>query len=96
VISNGHDVSPNVVHNDPQICDLQQTVPVIWQDAGMSRIDSTVIHHGASPYRFTKDEGGPETGCTNIIQERSSSFRTILDIRSQVAIRSHGLQLESR
>lgn len=50
----------------------------IWQDAGTSRIDSTVIKAGSDFFRFTKDEGSV-TGCTDIIQERSSSLLATLD-----------------
>ena len=53
--------------------------PEIWQDAGMSRIDSTVIKSDGVYYRFTKDEGATGTGCTDIIQERSDSLRATLD-----------------
>ncbi|KAH7140238.1 glycosyl hydrolase [Dactylonectria estremocensis] len=53
--------------------------PVIWQDAGMSRIDSTVIKSDDVYYRFTKDEGASGTGCSDIIQEKSSSLRATLD-----------------
>jgi hypothetical protein len=49
----------------------------IWQDAGMSRIDSTF-------YRFTKDEGASGTGCADIIEERSDSLRATLDSWTQV------------
>jgi beta-xylosidase len=58
--------------------------PVVWQDAGMSRIDSTVLQEGNTFYRFTKDEGASGTGCADIIQERSSSLRATLDSWSQV------------
>ncbi|KAH7082563.1 glycosyl hydrolase [Paraphoma chrysanthemicola] len=58
--------------------------PVVWQDAGMSRIDSTVIQEGTAFYRFTKDEGGTGTGCTDIIQERSSSLLATLQSWTQV------------
>lgn len=58
--------------------------PVIWQDAGMSRIDSTVIQEGDAFFRFTKDEGATGTGCSDIIQERSSSLRATLDSWTQV------------
>jgi beta-xylosidase len=58
--------------------------PVVWQDAGMSRIDSTVLQEGNSFYRFTKDEGASGTGCADIIQERSSSLRATLDSWTQV------------
>ncbi|KAH9875192.1 hypothetical protein J1614_004682 [Plenodomus biglobosus] len=50
----------------------------IWQDAGTSRIDTTVIKAGDEFYRFTKDEGAV-TGCTDIIQERSSSLLATLE-----------------
>lgn len=50
----------------------------IWQDAGLSRIDSTVIKADDVYYRFTKDEGGGSTGCTDIIQESSSSLTATL------------------
>lgn len=47
----------------------------VWQDAGTSRIDTTVIRDGDGTYfRFTKDEGA-ESGCTDIIQESSTSLR---------------------
>lgn len=59
--------------------------PQIWQDAGMSRIDSTVLHEGDIYYRFTKDEGGTGTGCTDIIQEHSSSLRATLESWTQDA-----------
>jgi hypothetical protein len=52
--------------------------PQIWQDAGTSRIDSTVLKEGDEYYRFTKDEGGV-TGCTDIIQESSLSLLAQLD-----------------
>ncbi|KAK7402583.1 hypothetical protein QQX98_011654 [Neonectria punicea] len=53
--------------------------PVVWQDAGMSRIDSTILKANDVYYRFTKDEGAGGTGCTDIIQEKSSSLRATLD-----------------
>ncbi|KAF9697733.1 hypothetical protein EKO04_004386 [Ascochyta lentis] len=59
--------------------------PQIWQDAGMSRIDSTVIQEGDVFYRFTKDEGASGTGCADIIQEHSSSLRATLDSWTQDA-----------
>jgi hypothetical protein len=59
--------------------------PEVWQDAGMSRIDSTVIQEGDVFYRFTKDEGGTGTGCTDIIQERSRSLLAPLRNWTQVA-----------
>jgi hypothetical protein len=45
----------------------------VWQDAGTSRIDSTVLEYGGTYYRFTKDEGAV-TGCTDIIQESSATL----------------------
>ncbi|KAI0007335.1 beta-xylosidase/Xylanase [Xylariaceae sp. FL0662B] len=58
--------------------------PQIWQDAGMSRIDSTVLEKDGVYYRFTKDEGA-STGCTDIIQEKSSSLTATLDSWTQLA-----------
>ncbi|CAF3565142.1 hypothetical protein SNK03_006672 [Fusarium graminearum] len=45
----------------------------IWQDSKTSRIDTTVLKSGNSFYRFTKDEGSV-SGCTDIIQEKSSTL----------------------
>jgi beta-xylosidase len=59
--------------------------PQVWQDAGMSRIDSTVLHEGDTFYRFTKDEGASNTGCADIIQERSTSLRADLSSWTRVA-----------
>jgi beta-xylosidase len=59
--------------------------PQIWQDAGISRIDSTVIQDGETFYRFTKDEGASGTGCSDIIQEHSSSLRATLESWTQDA-----------
>jgi hypothetical protein len=59
--------------------------PQVWQDAGMSRIDSTVLHEGDTFYRFTKDEGAANTGCADIIQERSTSLRADLASWTRVA-----------
>ncbi|KAL5121593.1 hypothetical protein ACEQ8H_000665 [Pleosporales sp. CAS-2024a] len=59
--------------------------PVVWQDAGTSRIDSTVIKEGNVFYRFTKDEGASGTGCSDIIQERSTSLEATLSSWSRVA-----------
>ncbi|MGN8244232.1 immunoglobulin-like domain-containing protein [Cellulomonas soli] len=50
--------------------------PRIWQDTGAARIDSTVLKDGDAYYRFTKDEGG-QTGCTDIISERSTSLSAV-------------------
>lgn len=49
----------------------------IWQDRGESRIDSTVIKESGVYYRFTKDEGGGGTGCSDIIQEKSTSLTAV-------------------
>ena len=59
--------------------------PVVWQDAGTSRIDSTVLKEGDVYYRFTKDEGAGGTGCTDIIQESSSTLRDTLDSWTVIA-----------
>lgn len=49
----------------------------VWQDRGESRIDSTVIKENGTYYRFTKDEGGGGTGCSDIIQEKSPSLTAV-------------------
>lgn len=49
----------------------------IWQDRGESRIDSTVIKENGTYYRFTKDEGGGGTGCSDIIQEKAGSLTAV-------------------
>jgi len=59
--------------------------PQVWQDAGMSRIDSTVIKANGVYYRFTKDEGARQTGCTDIIEEKSTSLTAPLQGWSTVA-----------
>ncbi|KAI5193660.1 glycoside hydrolase family 43 protein [Aureobasidium subglaciale EXF-2481] len=59
--------------------------PQIWQDAGLSRIDSTILKEGSIYYRFTKDEGAAATGCTDIIQEKSTSLRATLESWTTVA-----------
>ncbi|MXG90142.1 family 43 glycosylhydrolase [Nocardioides flavescens] len=51
--------------------------PKIWQDRGASRIDSTVIKDNGTYYRFTKDEGAGSTGCSDIIQEKSTSLTAV-------------------
>ena len=51
--------------------------PTIWQDRGESRIDSTVLKEGEAYYRFTKDEGGGGTGCSDIIQEKSTVLTAV-------------------
>ena len=59
--------------------------PVVWQDDGRARIDSTVIKEGDAYFRFTKDEGASGTGCADIIQERSTSLRATLSSWTRVA-----------
>lgn len=51
--------------------------PQIWQDRGESRIDSTVIREDGVYYRFTKDEGGGGTGCSDIIQEKADELTAV-------------------
>ncbi|EJT69932.1 endo-1,4-beta-xylanase [Gaeumannomyces tritici R3-111a-1] len=58
----------------------------VWQDAGLSRIDSTVIKVGNQYHRFTKDEGAGSTGCTDIIQESSSSLTATLQSWTREAV----------
>ncbi|KAE8857362.1 hypothetical protein PTNB29_08429 [Pyrenophora teres f. teres] len=58
--------------------------PQIWQDAGMSRIDTTVIQEEGVFYRFTKDEGATGTGCSDIIEERSSQLLAPVSSWTQV------------
>ena len=55
------------------------STPALWQDQGVSRIDSTVLEADDVYYRFTKDEGAAGTGCTDIIQESSTELRATLD-----------------
>ncbi len=45
----------------------------VWQDTGISRIDSTMLKVGDTYHRFTKDEG-QQTGCVDIIEETSTSL----------------------
>ncbi|PZD23804.1 XynB, Beta-xylosidase, partial [Pyrenophora tritici-repentis] len=59
--------------------------PQTWQDAGMSRIDTTVIQEDGVFYRFTKDEGATGTGCSDIIEERSSQLLAPVSSWTQVA-----------
>jgi hypothetical protein len=49
--------------------------PQVWNDRGYSVIDSTVIRHGGTYYRFTKDERGntPDNPCGKFILAESSS-----------------------
>ena len=56
----------------------------VWQDAGMSRIDSSVIEEGGTFFRFTKDEGASGTGCADIIQEFSTSLQANLSSWTKV------------
>lgn len=58
--------------------------PKIWQDPGTARIDSTVLKSGNTYYRFTKDEGRV-TGCSDIIQEKSTNLLAQLNGWQQVA-----------
>ncbi|MFP5359227.1 MAG: family 43 glycosylhydrolase [Actinomycetes bacterium] len=54
------------------------TEPQLWQH-GISRIDSTVLEVDGTYHRFTKDEGAGTTGCSDIIQEYSTSLRAPLE-----------------
>jgi hypothetical protein len=58
--------------------------PQIWQDTGSARIDSTVLKDGDHYYRFTKDEGG-QTGCTDIIAEKSAHLTDVTTTSSLAA-----------
>ncbi|KAI1340790.1 beta-xylosidase/Xylanase [Xylariaceae sp. FL0016] len=58
--------------------------PVVWQDAGTSRIDSTVLEVDDVYYRFTKDEGA-STGCADIIEESASDLTASLGSWTEVA-----------
>lgn len=49
----------------------------VWQDVGDSRIDSTVLLEDGVYHRFTKDEGAGQTGCSDIIHERSASLTAV-------------------
>ncbi|WP_291036643.1 family 43 glycosylhydrolase [Herbiconiux sp.] len=57
--------------------------PQVWQDQGVSRIDSTVLEEDDTYYRFTKDEGA-NTGCADIIQESSTDLRATLPSWTQI------------
>ncbi|MCS5724112.1 family 43 glycosylhydrolase, partial [Herbiconiux sp. CPCC 203407] len=57
--------------------------PQVWQDQGVSRIDSTVLEEDGTYYRFTKDEGA-NTGCADIIQESSTDLRATLPSWTQI------------
>lgn len=57
--------------------------PIVWQDVGTARIDSTVLEEGGTYYRFTKDEGGV-TGCADIIQESSTNLTALTSFNSTI------------
>lgn len=59
--------------------------PQIWQDSGVSRIDSSVLKNEDVYYRFTKDEGST-TGCTDIIQESSTNLTAPVEAWKQIEI----------
>ncbi|CAL9431471.1 hypothetical protein SUDANB6_02056 [Streptomyces sp. enrichment culture] len=51
--------------------------PKVWHDPGHSVIDSTVIRHGDTYYRYTKDERDPSSGspCSKFVTgEKSTSL----------------------
>ena len=52
--------------------------PAVWHDPGYSVIDSTVIRHDGSYYRFTKDERNPssDTPCSKFITVEKSQELT--------------------
>lgn len=52
------------------------STPQVWQNT--SRIDSTVLEQNGTYHRFTKDEGASGTGCSDIIQEKSTELRAPL------------------
>ena len=52
------------------------SAPQVWQDTGVSRIDSTVIKVGDTYHRFTKDEASV-TGCLDILEEASTDLRAV-------------------
>jgi beta-xylosidase len=58
------------------------STPQVWQD--QSRIDSTVLEQNGTYHRFTKDEGASGTGCSDIIQEKSTQLRAPLSSWSTV------------
>ncbi|WP_171074544.1 family 43 glycosylhydrolase [Nonomuraea basaltis] len=56
------------------------TAPRVWVDPGYSVIDSTVVKHGGTYYRFTKDERNntSTTPCSKfIVEEKSTSLRDL-------------------
>jgi len=48
----------------------------VWQNTGVSRIDSTVIKDGDTYHRFTKDEAS-SLGCLDIFEETSTDLRAV-------------------
>ncbi|MGN9911248.1 family 43 glycosylhydrolase [Phytohabitans sp. LJ34] len=54
--------------------------PKVWVDPGYSVIDSTVVKHGGTYYRFTKDERNntSSTPCSKFVLEEKST--TLLDL----------------
>jgi hypothetical protein len=52
--------------------------PAVWHDPGYSVIDSTVIRHEGTYYRFTKDERNPssDTPCSKFITAENSDDLT--------------------
>lgn len=48
----------------------------VWQDTGVSRIDSTVIKEGDVYHRFTKDEA-QVGGCLDVFEETSTDLRAV-------------------
>ena len=55
--------------------------PKVWVDPGYSVIDSTVVKHGGTYYRFTKDERNntSSTPCSKFILEQKSTALLNLD-----------------
>ena len=56
----------------------------VWQDAGVSRIDTTVIKDGGTYYRFTKDEASA-SGCTDVFAEKAADLLEPVDDWTPVA-----------
>lgn len=53
----------------------------VWQDTGVSRIDSTVIEEDGTYYRFTKDEA-QKYGCLDVFGESSTSLTAVTTAES--------------
>jgi beta-xylosidase/uncharacterized protein YjdB len=54
--------------------------PKVWKDPGYSVIDSTMIEHDGTYYRFTKDERNPssDSPCSKfVIEEKSTEVRDL-------------------